>query len=140
MTQTAVSGATPGGRGAPRPSWTVTVPGVPPSTNHAYRIVVQKRGQVPYRTLAKTPEAVNYQSVATMLVRAAKPYGWKAGEQVRVGLRFYFPRRQDADNSMKILLDAVARALRVDDVCFLPCVLSKEIVPQKEARVEVTIT
>jgi len=105
-----------------------------------YRIVKQfRRNGVPFRTLAKTPEATAYQEAATLIVRTAKPSGWKPGEVVRLRYRMYLKRRQDADNSLKALNDAIAAALHIDDMVFLPCVISKEIVPASEARVEIDI-
>lgn len=120
-------------------TWGVTIPGQPPSTNHAYRIVTVRRGSVPFRTLAKTEEAVAYQMGARLLVAAAKPSGWQPAAQVRLIYRLYLSHRQDADNSLKLLNDAIAKALGVNDDRFLPCVESKEIVPPKLARVEVSI-
>lgn len=119
--------------------WKVTIPGQPPSTNHAYRIVTQRRGNAPYRTLAKTPEAVAYQQAARLIVRAAKPSGWQPDPQIRLRYRLFLAARQDADNSLKLLNDAIASALEVNDDRFLPCVLSKDVVKPKDARVEVTI-
>lgn len=121
-------------------SWSVTVPGQPPSTNHAYRIVIQRRkGGYPFRTLAKTPEAIAYQTAARMIVKAAMPSGWVPPKEIRLRYRLYLSERQDADNSLKLLNDSIAKAMRVDDSRFLPCVISRELVPAKEARVEVEI-
>lgn len=122
-------------------SWTFTVPGQPPSVNHGYRIVKQfrKNGTIPFRTIALTPEAVAYKEYAMLIVRAAKPSGWIPEGQIRLSYRIYLASRQDADNSLKFLNDAIAAALNVNDDRFLPCVMSKEIVPAKDARVEVTI-
>jgi Holliday junction resolvase RusA-like endonuclease len=121
-------------------NWTVTIPGQPPSTNHAYKIVTVRRGTggVPFRTLAKTDEAVTYQMAARLLVATARPSGWKPEAQVRLIYRLYLSRKQDADNSLKLLNDAIARALDINDDRFLPCVESKEIV-KANPRVEVTI-
>lgn len=121
-------------------SWSVTIPGQPPSTNHAYKIVTVRRGSVPFRTLAKTEEAVAYQTAARLIVAAAKPSGWTPAAQIRLTYRLFLASRQDADNSLKLLNDAIARALGVNDDRFLPCVESKEVVTAKLARVEVTIT
>lgn len=121
-------------------SWSVSIPGQPPSVNHMYRIVKQfRRNGVPYRTLAKTPEATAYQQAATLIVRTARPTGWKPGTTVRLRYRMYLAKNQDADNSLKALNDAIANALGIDDMAFLPCVISKEVVPANQARVEVTI-
>lgn len=120
--------------------WSVSIPGQPPSVNHAYRIVTQRRGGHPYKALAKTPEVIAYQTAARLIVKAAKPSGWEPGKWIRLRYRLYLATRQDADNSLKILNDAIAKALNVNDDRFLPCVLSKETVPSNRARVEVTIS
>lgn len=122
-------------------SWTVVIPGQPPSTNHAYKIVTVKRGTggIPFRTLAKTDEAISYQMAARLLVAAARPSGWRSAARVRLTYRLYLTHKQDADNSLKLLNDAIARALNINDDKFLPCVESKEIV-KVNPRVEVTIT
>lgn len=123
-----------------RKSWSVTVPGQPPSVNHGYRIVKQfRRNGVPYRTIALTPEATAYKEYAYLIVKTAKPSGWKPGSCVRLRYHLYLARKQDADNSLKFLNDAIASALGVNDDAFLPCVAWKDIVPANEARVEVTI-
>lgn len=120
--------------------WSVTVPGNPPSTNHAYHIVqIRRSGGVPFRTLAKTDEAVTYQKYARLIVAAAKPSGWEPGPQIRLRYRLYLSGRQDADNSLKFLNDAIARAIGVNDWRFLPAVESKELVKPSEARVEIEI-
>ena len=120
--------------------WSATIPGQPPSVNHGYRIVRQFRSNgVPFRTIALTPEAVSYKTYAALIVKSARPSGWKPGPSIRVQYRLYLANRQDADNSLKFLNDAIAAALNVNDDIFLPCVISKRLVPPKEARVEVTI-
>jgi Holliday junction resolvase RusA-like endonuclease len=118
----------------------VTIPGQPPSVNHGYRIVKQfRRNGVPYRTIALTPEVVAYKEYAYLIVKTSKPSRWEPGESIRLRYRLYLANRQDADNSLKFLNDAIASALRVNDDRFLPCVISKGVVPANEARVEVTI-
>ena len=120
--------------------WSVSVPGQPPSVNHGYRIVKQfRKGGVPFRTIALTPEVTAYKEYAYLIVKTTKPTGWKPGERIRLRYRLFLGNRQDADNSLKFLNDAIASALGVNDDIFLPCVISKEVVPAKEARVEITI-
>jgi Holliday junction resolvase RusA-like endonuclease len=121
-------------------SWSVIVPGQPPSVNHGYRIVKQfRRNGVPYRTIALTPEAVAYKEYAYLITKTTRPSKWKPKGWIHLRYRFFLANRQDADNSLKFLNDAIASALGVDDDIFLPCVISKEIVPANEARVEITI-
>ena len=121
--------------------WPVTIPGQPPSVNHGYHIVRQfRRGGTPYRTIALTPEVANYKTYASLIVKSARPSGWKPGSSIRIQYRLFLGNRQDADNSLKFLNDAIAAALGVNDDIFLPCVISKSLVPAKEARVEVIIS
>ena len=121
-------------------SWKVTIPGQPPSVNHGYRIIQQfRRGKVPYKTIGLTPEVTAYKEYAYLITKTAKPSGWAPEGQIRIQYRLFLANRQDADNSLKFLNDAIASALNVNDDRFLPCVISKEIVPANKARVEVTI-
>jgi len=118
----------------------VVVPGQPPSVNHGYRIVKQfRKNGVPYRTIALTPEVVAYKEYAYLITKTSKPSKWEPGEWIHLRYRLYLANRQDADNSLKFLNDAIASALNVNDDIFLPCVISKEIVPANQARAEVTI-
>ena len=75
-----------------------------------------------------------------MLVRTARPSGWKwDGNQVVVEYRFYITRNADATNLVKTVEDAVFPAIGVNDTYALPRTMSKEIVPARLERVEVTI-
>ena len=101
------------------------IPGQPISWNRAYRIVrVPHRGGSSHQQLAKTDEGWNYQLVASTIVRRAKPKGWKPTGQVRVRYWFRLKRAMDASNCLKLLEDAIAIGLDVDDAIFLPCVVS----------------
>jgi len=121
-------------------SWKVTIPGQPPSSNHAYKVVRIKRGGgVPFHTLAKTAEATAYQQGVRLIVAAAKPSGWRPEGQIRLRYRLFLDRDIDCDNVSKILNDAIARALDVNDKIFLPCYEHKETGHRKDARVEVEI-
>lgn len=123
-------------------SWTVTLPGQPPSGNHANKIGRgYRRGGIAYPKLVKTPEAEAYQQGAAMLVRAARPSSWKPDgkSQIIVEYRFYLARDADCTNLIKVVEDAVFPALGLDDRIALPRAMSKVIVPAKLARTEVTI-
>lgn len=106
-------------------SFRFRIPGDPPSWNHAYKDVYITRNGVRTRTRAKTRETVDYQIAVGLIAKSAKPYGWTPGEQIRLTYDMNFKRDRDADNALKILNDAVAHALGVDDKRFLPCVRSK---------------
>ena len=99
------------------------VPSQPPSWNTSYRIVkVPHRGGGSHLQLAKTDEGWNYQLVASTIARRAKPLGWQPTGQVRVRYWFRLKRAMDATNCLKLLEDAIAEGLGVNDSIFLPSV------------------
>ena len=112
-------------------SWSVEIPGSPPSVNHSY-------GQVAGRRF-KNPGVEAYQTSAALIVRTARPKGWEPARRVRITYRMWFDRRgRDASNAIKALEDAIAHALGCNDSSFLPCVELNE----KDAarpRIELTI-
>jgi hypothetical protein len=122
-------------------SWTVTIPGHVPSGNHATKIGRGfRRGGIAYPKIVKTDEATAYQQMAAMLVRAARPSGWKwNGQQLIVEYRMYLDREADATNIIKTLEDAIFPALGINDKYALPRAMIKEIVRPGVCRVEVTI-
>lgn len=114
-------------------SWAFTfdIPGPPPSTNNAYRIVIIRRGGAPFRTLAKTSRAVEYQDMARLLaldaINKTGPVLVPAGEYVRVEIAFFLKRHQDTDNARKFINDAIKSVLKVDDRWFLGTDLEKKV-------------
>lgn len=122
-------------------SWTVTIPGQPPSGNHAYKIGRgYRRGGIAYPKIIKTAEAEAYQQGVALLVRTARPSFWKwDGGQLVVEYRFYLWDDADCTNLIKVIEDGIFPALGVDDTWALPRAMHKELVSKAEARVEVTI-
>ena len=115
----------PSASGSPstRTAFSFEIPGQPPSWNSSYRIVrVPHRGGGSHLQLAKTDEGWKYQLVAATIVRRAKPKGWSPEGQVRVRYWFRLKRAMDATNCLKLLEDAIAEGLGVNDAIFLPCV------------------
>lgn len=113
-------------------SFSVTIPGQPPSVNHAY--ATSRAGRV-----YKVAGVEAYQATAAMLVRLACPSGWMATRRIHVIYRMWLDSsRCDASNALKSLEDAIAHALGVNDSTFLPCVVLKET-DKADPRVEVTI-
>lgn len=112
--------------------FTVLIPGQAPSTNHLY---ARSRAGRTY----KQAGVESYQVTAAMLVRLAKPRDWAPTRRVHVAYRMWMdgPRR-DASNCIKALEDAIAAALGVNDLIFLPCVELKEV-DKADPRVEITI-
>ena len=94
------------------------------SWNVAYRIVkVRHRGGGSHLQLAKTDEGWEYQRfVVAPIVRRAKPKDWIPSGQVRVRYWFRLKRAMDATNCLKLLEDAIAEGLGVNDAIFLPSV------------------
>jgi hypothetical protein len=123
-------------------SWTITIPGHIPSGNHANKIGRGfRRGGIAYPKMIKTDEAAAYQQGAAMLVRAARPSGWKwDGGQVVTEYRFWLVTDADCTNLIKVVEDAVFPALGINDQYALPRAMSKQLVKRPdEVRVEVTI-
>lgn len=124
-------------------SWTVTLPGQPISGNHAYRLGKgYRRGGISYPKIIKTPETEAYQRGVVLLVRTARPTGWSPGDgRLRIRWKFYLTRIADSDNLVKVLSDALALALDVNDRRFNHCVEDVILVGHpREARVEVSIS
>ena len=90
-------------------------------------------------SLAKSSDAYAYQEGAAYIVRTARPSGWVAARRVRITYRMWFNREgRDASNAIKLLEDAIAGALGVNDKTFLPCVELLEV-DKTNPRVEVTV-
>jgi Holliday junction resolvase RusA-like endonuclease len=105
------------------PGLRFTIPAAPPSWNHAYRIARVNR----HLTLVKTPQAKAYQEMVELIVKTARPSRWECPKEVFVVYRLALKRSMDSDNTLKLLNDAIARALGVDDRRFLPVVLERKI-------------
>lgn len=99
----------------------VDVPGQPPSWNASYRIITL-RGHGSWK---KMPEAESYQSSVTHLTRLARPADFNPLNQLFICYQLFLRRNMDADNVLKLVNDAIAKALDVNDSRFLPIVLSK---------------
>jgi Holliday junction resolvase RusA-like endonuclease len=103
--------------------FTFEVPGQPPSVNHMY---VRVRGRWDRQT--KAPGIEQYQQDVVYLCRASKPAGWTVPEgYIRLCYTFHLRRDADCDNLLKVLNDAIAMALNVNDRMFLPCVVDKTV-------------
>lgn len=122
-------------------SWSVSIPGQPPSGNHAYKIGKgYRRGGISYPKIIKTAEAEAYQAGVALLTRTARPSAWRwDGGYVVVEYRFFLFDDADCTNLIKVIEDGVFPALDINDTWALPRAMSKELVPRNLARVEVTI-
>lgn len=126
-------------------SWRVVVEGQPPTVNRLYQPGTGYRrgsggGSIPYTKWVKNAKADAYQQLAALRTATARPSGWRwRGGFVRLVYRFYLARDADCDNLLKVLNDAIAAKIDVNDRWFLPMVFSKRVVRESEARVEVTV-
>ena len=104
-----------------------TVPGQPVSWNQAFRVRFQHIGGVKTRGLFKTPEAESYQDGVRLIARVSRPSSFmppKRGMLI-VAYEFVLKTDIDCDNLLKLMNDALAEAIDVNDKFFLPVVLSK---------------
>jgi Holliday junction resolvase RusA-like endonuclease len=115
----------------------VSVPGLPPSVNHAHvRHVQGGRGL--------TPEAAAWQAGATMLIRTAAAVAGvslprKTPLAVSVDLVAPDCYRWDVDNMGKAVCDALAAALGIDDRYICALTLTKQRGPVAETHLAVTV-
>lgn len=133
-------------------TFTIVIPGQPPSGNHANKIGRgYRRGGISYPKMIKTPEAEAYQAAAGLIARAAKPKDWQPnhyigepgdwhGPFVVMEYRFWLTRDADCTNLIKTVEDGVCPALGFNDSMALPRAIAKVVgVPRKMARTEITI-
>lgn len=118
-------------------SWSVTIPGQPVTFDMAYKTgkLALKRGGRPvlnedmtqryvHRPIL-TDEARGWRDTVEMLSRLAKPSRWTPTGQLRVEIDLRLAHDIDADNTLKLVLDGLARGINYNDRYFLPCVRSK---------------
>lgn len=122
-------------------TFVITIPGQPPSGNHANKIGRGfRRGGIAYPKIVKTPEAESYQKAAGYIAKTSRPSKWKAGEQVVMEYRFWLSRDADCTNLIKTVEDGICPALGFNDSIALPRAMSKVVgVSKDEARTEITI-
>lgn len=114
--------------GDPAITFRFTVPGQPPSGNHRLEAAVRwtkPKGSEkprPYIGRRRADGVENYMLVASTLAKQARPSGWEPTEKLRVNYTLFLDRPMDADNATKVLSDAIALGLGIDDRRFLICV------------------
>jgi|GEM_PF-553588 len=127
-------------RHAPRPvTLTLTLP-MPPSVNHQYATVGRRRVlSAPARRFHREVERVVERARRDGTLPQTAEDGLR-GALLGVYLTFYFetPMRRDLDGGLKIALDALGRALGVDDRGVVDLHLTKRIDPLRP-RLEVEI-
>jgi Holliday junction resolvase RusA-like endonuclease len=132
------------------------VPGQPMSWNRSYRnrvitvkdkigrTVLTPKGRPVTRPVSyKTKDAERYQedvfwAAKEAILRLEKDIGTFKPEQVMVAYDFMLARDIDCDNVMKMIHDALSRALGLDDRYFYPVVLSKST-GSKDPSVSVSV-
>lgn len=132
--------------------WGVTIPGQPVSWDAAYitgRMPISRKGVPVVDDSGKqkyihrpvlTDEAKVWRNGVQMLCQAARPSRWKPEGQIRVVIELFLTHDMDCDNSGKLTLDGLAKAIDYDDIHFLVTYRSKEAgVPLRDARVVLTI-
>lgn len=106
-----------------------TVEGQPVSWNQAFRVRFQYVNGKKVRGLYKTPEAETYQDGVRLIARTARPSNFLVPENGRVIVAYDFilARDIDCDNLLKLMNDALAEAINVNDKFFMPVVMSKSV-------------
>lgn len=108
--------------------------GLPPSTNHLYRVVVRQGKGGRYLGRALATEVLTFRqevAVAIQQARAAgQPTAFPRHRPLAVRVVAYMPNlRRDLDNVLKGLLDALAPQLGIDDAWVVELVARKRIDP-----------
>jgi hypothetical protein len=87
-----------------------------------------------------TDAAKVWRNDVQLLCQNARPPRWKPQGQIRVVIDLFLAHDMDCDNTGKLLLDGLAKAIEYDDIHFLVTYRSKEAgVPLRDARVVLTI-
>lgn len=133
--------------------FSVTVPGQPVSWDTAYitgQMPVMRHGKPVLRPdgtqrmihrPVKTEAAQTWQNDVQLIVQnARKPKGWAPKGQIRVTIDLHLSHPMDADNAVKLILDAVAKGIGYNDSHFLHCIRSMEAgLRLRDARVDLMI-
>lgn len=94
------------------------------------------------RNRHKKEQVETYQNHVTLLVREARPSGWRPDGQIVVEYEFYLFRDIDCTNAIKVIEDAIATALRPEDKLydrrFLPRAMVKET-GRRDAHVRIML-
>ncbi len=111
------------------------IPGLPPTTNHAYRVSVRGGKAIMYKSV----EAKAWQEAAVLIINTQKERQDWSTCGIRVGLTFFCNNMgRDIDGGIKLALDAIAEGLGFNDKKVLVLVVHKgKTVEQEETCVEV---
>lgn len=104
------------------------VEGQPPSGNHRLTPAIRySKQRKPYIGWRRAEGVENFMLYVTVMAKRARPKDWKPADKIRVSYLFDLDDDMDCDNAMKVISDAIALGLGVDDAHFLPCVLDKTV-------------
>lgn len=117
-------------------SLTIIIPGLPPPLNHAYSHTAGGGKR-------RNEDVIAWQDAATLVVRnTAQVQGWRVPPKtlLAIEIRFTAPDilRWDLDGRLKMLLDAIAVGIGVDDAYFTALYVRKERGPVAETQVLVS--
>lgn len=130
----------------PKWSWRFVIPGQPLSWNHAYKRVSYRSRQPDgslktLNRMGKADGVEEWQNGIIQIAKTARPSGWTHPENtnVRIRYRFYTNPFIDTDNMKKLINDAIAKALGINDKWFLTCDVVSIKTKDGLQRVEVEI-
>lgn len=126
--------------------WSFTIPGQPLSWNHAYKRVTYRKKQPDgsvnvINRMGKADGVEEWQNGIIYLAKAARPSGWTHPKDtpIRIRYRFYTYPLIDTDNMKKLVNDAIAKAIGVNDKWFLTCDVVNVKTNEGLQRIEVEI-
>jgi Holliday junction resolvase RusA-like endonuclease len=126
--------------------WRFTVPGQPLSWNHAYKRVTYKKrredgSMAVLNRMGKADGVESYQEAIIMIAKTARPSGWTHPENTPIRIRYWFYTNPliDTDNMKKLVNDAIAKAIGINDKWFLTCDVVNVKTKDGLQRIEVEI-
>jgi Holliday junction resolvase RusA-like endonuclease len=130
------------------PDWRFTVPGQPLSWNHAYkRVTYRKRkadgsGMDTFNRMGKVDGVEKWQDGIAKIAKAARPSGWVHPRDTPIRIRYwyYVNPSLDTDNMKKLVNDALAKAIGINDRWFRTCDVLVEKVPDGQQRMVIEIS
>jgi Holliday junction resolvase RusA-like endonuclease len=98
------------------------------SWNHAYKRVTYRQRQPDgsmktFNRMGKADGVDTYQEAIILIAKAARPSGWEHPKDTPIRIRYWFYTnpRIDTDNMKKLVNDALAKAIGINDKWFLTC-------------------
>jgi Holliday junction resolvase RusA-like endonuclease len=131
---------------ASKGGWRFIIKGQPLSWNHAYKRVTYKMRQPDgtmrvMNRMGKADGVEAYQEGIILLAKVARPSGWTHPKDTPIRIRYWFYTNPliDTDNMKKLVNDAIAKAIGVNDKWFLTCDVVNFKVQDGHQRIEVEI-